>query len=53
MGGIFTSRVGAEGTYNLAYGIDTRLNLFGDDYLTFKWAQTMTDINFQHHCNPA
>ena len=43
VGGIVTSRIGAHGTYNLAYGIDTRLNLFGDDYLTFKWAQTFYD----------
>jgi hypothetical protein len=43
LGGIFTSRIGAEGTYNVAYGVDTRLNLFGDDYLTVKWAQTFND----------
>jgi hypothetical protein len=40
---MITSRIGSEGTYNLAYGIDTRLNLFGDDYLTVKWAQTFND----------
>jgi hypothetical protein len=43
LGGMVTSRIGAEGTYNLAYGIDTRLNLFGDDYLSVKWAQTFND----------
>jgi hypothetical protein len=43
LGGIITSRIGSEGTYNLAYGLDTRLNLFGDDYLTVKWAQTFDD----------
>ena len=43
MGGILTSRLGAEGKYNIAYGIDTRLNIFGDDYLSFKWAQTFDD----------
>jgi hypothetical protein len=43
LGGIITSKIGAEGTYNLAYGIDSRLNLFGDDYLTVKWAQTFED----------
>jgi hypothetical protein len=43
LGGMVTSRIGAEGTYNMAYGIDTRLNLFGDDYLTVKWAQTFND----------
>ena len=43
LGGMITSRIGAAGTYNLAYGIDTKLNLFGDDYLTVKWAQTFND----------
>ena len=40
LGGIITSRIGNGRTYNIAYGIDSRLNLFGDDYLTLKWAQT-------------
>lgn len=43
LGGMITSRIGTGGTYNVAYGIDTRLNLFGDDYLNVKWAQTFDD----------
>jgi len=43
LGGMITSRIGASGTYNVAYGIDSRLNLFGDDYLNVKWAQTFND----------
>lgn len=43
LGGIITSKLGAEGTFNIAYGIDSRMNLFGDDYLTLKWAQTFRD----------
>jgi len=40
VGGILTSRLGADGTYNVAYGLDGIFRLFGDDYLTFHWAQT-------------
>jgi len=40
MGGIFTSRLGMNGTYNLAYGIDGQFRVTGDEYLTVKWAQT-------------
>lgn len=43
VGGIITSKIGTDGTYNLAYGVDTKLNIFGDDYLTIKWAQTFQD----------
>lgn len=39
-GGMITSRIGEDGSYNAAYGLDGILRLFGDEYLTFKWAQT-------------
>ncbi len=39
VGGIITSRVGRDGSFNAAYGLDGILRLFGDDYLTFGWAQ--------------
>jgi len=39
-GGMLTSRMGTDGTYNYAYGLDAILRLFGDDYLTVKWSQT-------------
>ncbi|HEX6070507.1 MAG TPA: DUF5916 domain-containing protein, partial [Longimicrobiaceae bacterium] len=39
-GAMATSRVGMEGTYNLAYGADAVVRLFGDDYLTARWSQT-------------
>jgi hypothetical protein len=35
-----TSRVGLDGTFNLAYGLDGIVRLFGDDYLSWNWAQT-------------
>jgi len=40
IGGIVTSRIGLDGEYNLAYGLDGIFRLFGDDYFTFHWAQT-------------
>lgn len=40
LGGIITTRLGMDGTYNIAYGLDGIFRLFGDDYLTIKWAQT-------------
>jgi hypothetical protein len=40
LGGIITSRIGVDNTYNIAYGLDGIFRLFGNDYLSFKWAQT-------------
>jgi hypothetical protein len=40
MGGIITNRLDTDGYYNSAYGIDGIFRVYGDDYLTFKWAQT-------------
>lgn len=39
-GGMATSRLGADGNYNLAYGLDGVFRVHGDDYLTLQWAQT-------------
>ncbi len=39
-GGLFTSRIGRNGSYNVAYGLDGVFRLFGDDYLSVQWAQT-------------
>ena len=39
-GGIVTSRVGNDGSYNLAYGLDGVLRIAGDDYLSLQWAYT-------------
>ena len=35
-----TSRVNVEGTYNVAYGLDSVVRLWGDDYMTLQWAQS-------------
>ena len=39
-GGMFTSRLGMDGSYNLAYGLDGQFRVTGDEYLTVRWAQT-------------
>jgi hypothetical protein len=43
IGAIATSRIGANGSYNYAYGIDGIFRVFGDDYLDIKWSQTFED----------
>lgn len=40
VGGMATSRLGTDGSYNLAYGLDGQFRVFGDEFLTVKWAQT-------------
>ncbi|NIM48521.1 MAG: hypothetical protein GTN62_02445 [Gemmatimonadales bacterium] len=42
-GAMVTSRVGADGSHNVAYGLDGVVRLGGDDYLTLQWAQTFDD----------
>ena len=41
-GGIFTSRIKADGNYDLTYGLDTYINTIGDDYAEFKISQTFS-----------
>lgn len=43
VGGIVTSRSGADGTYNRAYGLDGIFRISSDDYVSLKWAQTFDD----------
>jgi len=40
LGGMVTSRIGTNGKYNAAYGLDGLIRVTGDEYLTLKWAQT-------------
>ena len=42
-GGMVTHRLGADGSRNLAYGLDSMIRVGGDDYLTVKWSQTFDD----------
>ncbi len=43
LGGIMTSRFGDDGSYNVLYGTDAVIRLFGQDYLTLNWAQSFDD----------
>jgi hypothetical protein len=40
-GGIVTSRIGADGTSNMVLGLDADLNVYSDDYLTFRVSQSI------------
>ena len=42
-GGMITSRLGQDGSYNLAFGLDAILRPFGDEYLTVRIASTVDD----------
>ncbi len=39
-GAMVTSRLGDDGSYNVAYGLDGVFQLKDDDFLTLQWAQT-------------
>lgn len=41
VGGIMTTRIGTDGRYNVAYGVDGIIRMFGDDYLDVRMAQSM------------
>jgi hypothetical protein len=43
VGSMVTSRIGQDGSYNVAYGLDSVIRVFGEDYLTVKWAQSFAD----------
>ena len=40
IGTMATNRLGADGSYNFAYGLDGIFRVFGDDYLDVRWSQT-------------
>jgi hypothetical protein len=44
LGGILTSRIGTDGSYNVLYGSDAVMRLFDQDYLTLNWAQSFEDV---------
>lgn len=43
VGAIVTSRLGNNGEDNVAYGLDTTVRPFGDEYIIAKWAQTFDE----------
>ena len=40
VGGVYTSRLGLDGSFNQAYGLDARVRVTGDEYLKMVWGQT-------------
>ena len=42
-GAMLTTRLGDDGSYNIAYGVDGFFRYAGDDYLTVQWAQSFDD----------
>jgi hypothetical protein len=42
VGGIFTSRLGMDGSYNTSYGVDGIFKIFKNDYINIKFAQVMS-----------
>ena len=45
VGGMITTRLGADGSYNVAYGLDGTFRVRGDDYLLLNWAQSFENGN--------
>lgn len=43
VGAMATSRLGTDGSYNLAYGLEGIFHLYGDDYLDLRWSQAFDD----------
>ena len=43
VGGMLTSLLGADGSQNIAYGLDGVFKLSGQNYLTTAWAQTFNE----------
>ncbi len=42
-GGMLTSRLGEDGTYNVAYGLDSDIRVADNAYAELRWAQTFDD----------
>ena len=53
IGGMVTSRLDEDGTYNIVYGLDGIIRMFGDEYLTLKWVQSFDeDISSRENYKP-
>ncbi len=42
-GAMLTTRLGDDGSYNVAYGLDATVRVAGDDYVAVRWAQSFDD----------
>ena len=45
VGGMVTSRLDEDGTYNVTYGFDGIVRMFDDEYLTLKWVQSFDEAH--------
>ena len=45
VGGMVTSRLDEDGTYNVAVGLDGIVRVAGDEYLTLKWVQSFDEAH--------
>lgn len=52
VGGMATSRVASGGIYNVTWGVDGQFRVWGDDYLTVKWLQTLQGGNDLRNAAP-
>lgn len=43
VGGIITTRIGTDGSYNVVYGLDSIFRVSSNDYLLLNWAQCFED----------
>ncbi len=50
LGGIFTNRVGTDGSSNLVYGLDGDMNIFGENFFEFRTAKSV-DSDFSDEVN--
>lgn len=41
IGGLVTSKIGSDGSYDLGYGVDGLIKVFGEDYVDIKLAQNL------------
>ncbi|MFQ5570392.1 MAG: DUF5916 domain-containing protein [Rhodothermales bacterium] len=48
-GAMVTSRIGDDGSYNVAYGLDGTFRMTGDEYLLVQWTQTFEDERFKNN----
>ena len=44
VGGMLTTRLGADGRNNVAYGLDAVVRWMGNEYVTLQWAQTFDEV---------
>lgn len=51
-GGMITSRMGEDGSYNIGVGLDGQIRVIGDEYFIYNYAQTFDDALDVNAQNP-